>query len=79
MKADVTAENKPAYSPGTPLRQHYDRGGWGKKSSQRSTRHSSHIRITQKVTVVLVCFALELVVELDGGAASRSKFRTGFG
>jgi len=72
MKADVTAENRPAYSPETQIKitievdaettTHEDQGGV-----------QVLIVLFHKVTVVLVGFALELVVELDTGAAGRSQ------
>ena len=73
MKADATAENKPAYL--TPesqinittevdkkLETHEDQGGV-----------QVFVVLLDKVAVILVGFALELVVELDPGTTGRSK------
>ena len=73
MKADVTAENRPAYS--TPeTNQCHDRGADAETNTHEDQGGIQIlIVLLHKVTVVLVGFALELVVEFDTGAACRSK------
>jgi len=73
MKADVTAENRPAYST-REANQCHDRG----TDAETSTHEDQGgiqilIVLLHKVTVILVGFALELVVELYATAACRSK------
>ena len=73
MKADVTAENRPAY-PTRETNQCHDRG-MDAETNTHEDQGGIQILIVlfHEVTVVLVGLALELVVELDTSAACRSK------
>lgn len=71
MKADVTAENRPAYPENmSTLRSRWMRG-------QSTHEDQGGIQVffvfAHKITIVLVGLALELVIELMAGSTGRSK------
>ena len=63
MKAEVTAENKPAYSP-RKFGSKHEQNGWRRK---KTNEDQSHIQITatflHKIAVVDIRLALEVAVE----------------
>lgn len=69
MKADAATEGRPAYSP-RKTNQYHDRGEAGENTDK--DEHDTRIFL-QEVTVVLVGFALEPVVDLNADSAGRSK------
>jgi len=71
MKAEVTAENKPACSP-SETNQCHDCGGCERNAHEDQRCVQISIVLLHKVTVVVVGFALELVVEVGTSAASRA-------
>ena len=71
MKADVTAENRPAYPP-RQNNQYNNQGVYAKKGKNTHKDQRGvqvFIVLLHKVAVVPVGFTLELIVELATGAA----------
>ena len=68
MKADVTAENRLAYSP-TSMRQ---RSGCTRRSAYKYQRVIQIFgAFVDKVVVVIVGHLVKFIVEFDGGVAGR--------
>lgn len=75
MKADVTAENKPAYFP--PEKEHWHRDRIGHKGERKTHKDQGGVQVSatflHEVTVVFVGCTLEVVVEITAGAVGRSR------
>ena len=72
MKADVTAENRPACTP-KRTNEHRDRCMRDKNTHEDQGGVQVFIILLHKVSIVPVGFTLKLVVEFDAGAAGSSK------
>ena len=66
MKADVTAENKPAYSQ--PDIWFTQRSGCMQKNTHKHQRTAQvFVTFLDKITVMFVDYVMEFVVKFDGG------------
>ena len=72
MKADVTAENRPACPPKNQVSTATSANA-KVKSHEDQRGIQVFVVFLHKVTVVIVGFTLEFIVELDAGAARGSK------
>jgi len=71
MKADVTAENRPAWAPEKQMNTATDVNVKDTHEDQRGIQ--VFIVFLHKATVVVVGFTLEFIIELDARAAGGSK------